>query len=142
MDVTLILESDHRGIEQLIGNIRGHEGSARSPFIAGLADGLRTHMELEETVLYGVIKEVMGDEAMKGAATEHELGRKALADVMRLAPDEPGFSAALDALEAGLNHHIAQEESDVFPALRASRAAQVAMAEPFMKKRSELSMDQ
>ncbi|MDP1793052.1 MAG: hemerythrin domain-containing protein [Acidimicrobiales bacterium] len=141
MDVTRILEADHRRAEQLIGNINRHKGDARTEYIDCLADMLRKHMELEETVVYGVMKEVLGEESVKEANTEHELARKALADVLRLAPDEPGFGAALDALEAGLSHHIGEEESDVWPELRKNKEGMAAMATPFMEKRLELGME-
>ena len=98
-------------------------------------------MELEEVTIYPVIKEVMDQDALDEANTEHELARGALADMLRLAPDEPGFGAALDALAAALHHHITDEETEVFPELRKSKTAVDAMATPFMTKRLELGME-
>lgn len=140
MDVTRILEADHRHAESLITTIKKTDGEQRMPVIEQLVDALRNHMELEETVVYPVLKEVMGEESLKEANTEHELARKALGDVMRLAPDEPGFGAALDALEAGVKHHVHDEESDVFPELRKSTPALEGMASPFMEKRMALGL--
>ena len=141
MDVTRILEADHREAEALIASIRSTEGDERGPLVEQLADALRGHMELEETVVYPVVKEVTDEETLQEANTEHELARKALADVTRLAPDQPGFGAALDALEAGLAHHIKEEENEVFPELRSSDSAMEAMATPFMHRRLELKME-
>jgi hypothetical protein len=84
---------------------------------------------------------VVGEEPVQEGETEHELGRKALADVERLAPDEPGFGAALDALKAGISHHVEEEENEVFPKLR-SKGKQVLeeIATPFMTKRMEVGL--
>lgn len=141
MDVTRILEADHRKVEKLFANINQHKGDARLEYVERLRDSLQAHMELEELVVYPCVKEVLDEEALKEANTEHELARKALADVMRLAPDEPGFGAALDALQAGIEHHVNDEETEVFPELRRSKAALDAMATPFMHKRMELGLE-
>lgn len=141
MDVTRILEADHRKAEQLIADINATEGDARMGFIDVLHDALHGHMELEETSIYPCVKEVLDEDALKEANTEHELARKALADVMRLAPGGPGFGAALDALQATIEHHVREEETEVFPALRKDKGAMDAMATPFMQKRMALGME-
>jgi hemerythrin superfamily protein len=141
MDVTKILEKDHRTVESLFDKIQRAEGEERTPLIQELATDLRAHMELEETTLYPAMQPVTGGETVEEGETEHELARKALQDVLDLAPDEPGFGAALEALEAGISHHVEEEEGEVFPQLR-SKGEQVLaeIATPFMKKRIELGM--
>lgn len=141
MDITRILEADHRKAEDLLQSLSRRAGDARMSDIAALSDALRDHMELEETVMYPVLKEVFGLEALQEANTEHELARRALADLVRLAPDEPGFGAALSAFEACLAHHVGEEETDVFPALRTNKDAMSAMAEPFAQKRRALGIE-
>lgn len=143
MDVTRILEADHREVEDLFAKIEKAKGEARSPFIEELATSLRGHMELEETVVYPLMQVVTGKEAVQEGETEHDLARKALEDVERLAPDEPGFGAALDALKAGIEHHVKEEEEDDFPQLRKAGKGEAALEEmstPFMKKRMELGL--
>jgi iron-sulfur cluster repair protein YtfE (RIC family) len=141
MDVTRILEADHREAEQLIDKIRQTHGDDRVGFLDRLSEALKGHMTLEEVTVYPVMKEVLDQDALDEANTEHELARGGLADVMRLAPDEPGFGAALDALEAALAHHINDEEAEVFPALRGRKDAMEVLATPFMQKRMELGLE-
>jgi hemerythrin superfamily protein len=141
MDVTRILEADHRQVEDLFAEIEGAEGDARQPFIDELATSLRAHMELEEQAVYPAMEPIVGHESTQEAQTEHELARKGLEDMLRLAPDEPGFGAALDAVKAGITHHVEEEETEVFPKLREDGASALEkMATPFMKKRMELGM--
>ena len=141
MDVTKILEADHRSVEDLFSKIEKAKGADRTPFIDELATSLKAHMELEETVVYPAIEPVVGKEPVTEGETEHELARKVLADVERLAPDDPGFGAALEALKAGIEHHVEEEEDDVFPKVRDKGAKVLAdMATPFMTKRLELGL--
>jgi hemerythrin superfamily protein len=141
VDVTKVLEADHRQVEDLFAKIEGAEGAARQPFIDELVTSLKGHMALEEQVVYPAMEPVTGHEDVQEGITEHELGRKGLADVVRLAPDEPGFGAALESVKAGITHHVEEEEGEVFPKLRKDGASVLEkMATPFMKKRLELGL--
>jgi hemerythrin superfamily protein len=141
VDVTKMLEADHRHVEALFSTIEKAEGADRQPFVDDLTTSLRGHMELEERVVYPRMAPVTGDEPVQEANTEHELARKALADVVELAPDAPGFGAALEALKGGISHHVEEEETEVFPKLRSDGAETLAeMATPFMTTRLELGL--
>ena len=142
MDITKMLESDHREAEKLISQIRQADGAERAPLIEELTKALQGHMQIEEDVVYPHLKSVTGEESVREANTEHDLVRTAIDDMVKLGPDEPGFGAALDVLEAGVAHHVEDEESDVFPKLRADGKKELEeMATPFMQKRVELGME-
>jgi iron-sulfur cluster repair protein YtfE (RIC family) len=141
MDVTKILEADHRKVETLFDQIEAGDGAERQPMIDELVTSLRRHMELEEAVVYPAMESITGKEAVEEGNTEHELARDGLTKVVELAPDEPGFGAALAAVKAGISHHVEEEEKDIFPKLR-KRGSGVLdrMSTPFMHKRVELGM--
>jgi hemerythrin-like domain-containing protein len=141
VDVTKILEKDHRQVEKLFSMIEKAEGDGRTPLIDELVTALRGHMALEEAVLYPVMGPVTGPEDVQEGNAEHELARTGLEDVIRLAPDEPGFGAALDAVKAGIEHHVDEEEDDIFPTLRKDGTEVLErIALPFMKKRLALGL--
>jgi hypothetical protein len=140
MDVTRMLEADHRHVEELFDKIEQARGDARSPLIEELHTSLKAHMELEEEILYPVMAPATGDEAVEEANAEHVLGRKGLGDVLALAPDQPGFGAALDAVKAGISHHVHEEEHEVFPELRKEAEVLERITQPFLGKRAELGL--
>jgi hemerythrin superfamily protein len=141
VDVTKILEKDHRQVEKLFSRIEKAEGDGRTPLIDELVTALRGHKALEEAVLYPAMGPVTGPEDVQEGNAEHELARTGLEDVIRLAPDEPGFGAALDAVKAGIEHHVDEEEDDIFPTLRKDGTEVLErIALPFMKKRLELGL--
>ena len=138
MDVTRILRGRPPAGRGLVRPDRSTKGADRQPLVDELATALRAHMELEETVLYPAMGPVTGKEAVQEANTEHELARKSLEDVVRLAPTTPGFGAALDATRAGIVHHVDEEENEVFTELRKDgRSVLDQIATPFMQKRVE-----
>ncbi len=140
MDPTKLLEADHRQVEELFEAIDQAEGDARTPLVAELASALEAHMKLEEEVLYPEMAPATGEEALEEGNTEHDLARKSLQDMVDLAPDEPGFGAAMEATKAAIAHHVDEEESEIFPALRAEGTVLGRIAAPFMKTRAELGL--
>ena len=121
-DVTKMLEQDHREAGDLFAKIKETNGAARANLVTKLAGALRLHMKVEETIVYPAIAKQVddGDDMVAEATTEHEGARKALADVEKLSPNEPGFDGALEMLEAGISHHVEEEEDEVFPKFRES----------------------
>jgi hemerythrin-like domain-containing protein len=134
MDPTKLLEADHRQVEELFDRIQKADGTGRSPLIGELRTALETHMQLEEEVVYPAMKPVTGQEQLEEAQTEHDLARRALAEMLNLAPDEPGFEAALETTKAAIEHHVQDEEGEVFPTLRQDGEGVLAdLATPFMR---------
>jgi iron-sulfur cluster repair protein YtfE (RIC family) len=140
MDVTKLLEADHRKVEELFSAIESAEGEERTPLIEELATSLKAHMELEEQVLYPAMQPATGAEAVEEGNTEHEVARSALEEMLALAPDEPGFGAAMEAVKAGIEHHVEEEENEVFPALRKEGTVLEQIATPFVHARTELGL--
>ncbi len=141
MDPTKLLEADHRTVEALFEQIEKAKGQDRVALIDELATSLKAHMELEEQVVYPAMEPITGAESVQEGVTEHELARKALADMIALAPEEPGFGGAMEAVKAGIEHHVEEEEGEVFPKLRKEGQDQLAsMSTPFMQKRMELGL--
>jgi hypothetical protein len=60
--------------------------------------------------------------------------------MISLAPDDPGFGAALDSVKAGVMHHVKEEEGEIFPALRKEGTVLVDIATPFTQRRLDLGM--
>jgi len=140
MDVTKILEADHRKVETLFDQIENADGAERQPLIDELVESVRGHMQLEESVVYPAMEPATGSEAVEEANKEHELAREGLASMVELAPDEPGFDGALESVKAGITHHVEEEEGEVFPKIRQNNSVLEQIATPFMQKRVELGL--
>ena len=140
MDPTKLLEADHRQVEALFEAIDKAEGDDRMPLIDELKTSLLAHMQLEERVLYPAMAPATGEESVEEGNKEHELARSALTDMVDLAPDDPGFGAAMEATKAGIEHHVEEEEGEIFPKLRKDASILEQISTPFMKTRMELGL--
>jgi hemerythrin-like domain-containing protein len=139
MDLTKLLEADHRRVEDLFDRIEKADDDERRPLVDELTTALQGHMELEESVVYPGIAPVVGDEAVEEGENEHLVGREGLTAMQELV-DEPGFGAALDATKASIAHHVDEEENEVFPTVRKDKKLLADLATEFMTKRLELGL--
>lgn len=140
MDPTRLLEADHRQVEELFEAIDRTDGGNRTSLIRELSSALKAHVELEETVLYPAMAPITGVERVEEGNTEHRLARKALAEMVALAPDDPGCGAAMAATKAGIEHPVKEEECTVFPQLRRDGSILERIATPFMQTRMQLGL--
>jgi hemerythrin-like domain-containing protein len=118
-DPIAMLKRDHREAAALLKELaESKPGAKRRKTTDALASALKLHMHIEESLVYPLIAELVGEEEEHEAEIEHGLVRDGLAKMVELV-DEPGFGAAVAMVTAGIKHHVKEEETDVFPKLKA-----------------------
>lgn len=118
MDVLTHLINQHREVEAMLKMLAdSKEGQERKATVAELTESLSTHMKLEERFVYPIVQDVVGKDEEMEAENEHRLARDGLQKLHEMV-SEPGFGAAVDMVKAGINHHVEEEEDEVFPELR------------------------
>jgi hemerythrin-like domain-containing protein len=127
------LESEHRKAERLLKKLAKAETAAtQRPLVDELLAAMAQHMETEETQVYPVLRQIDG-EMSEEAQVEHGLARQGLATMAKMV-GKPGFGASVDMVEAGIKHHVEEEENEVFPKLRKSLNAKPSARKPVSKK--------
>jgi len=130
MDILEHLTQEHRKAEALMAKLaQSDEGPERQTTLDELREALTTHMAVEEQFLYPIVASVAGQETETEAETEHGLAREGLAKLDELV-GEGGFGAAVAMLQAGIGHHVEEEEHEIFPKLRDNAAPELAQLDP------------
>ena len=116
-DILEHLENDHRSVEQLFEQYENTQGD-KSAVVAEIFTELQLHTQLEEQILYPVVRNRManGDEEADHATEEHDKV-DGLLEQFRASPDD---RAVFDALKDAVTHHVEEEETEMFPQLRES----------------------
>lgn len=118
-DVTELLEQDHRRVERLFQQYM----QSNEPSVAGqICDELVLHTELEERLVYPVLGRDVedGKELEREARAEHDEVDQLIKRLRQagLSSDEaPGL---VESMQAAVEHHVEEEETELFPKLRAS----------------------
>jgi hemerythrin superfamily protein len=118
-DPIVMLKADHREAAALLKELADSKpGNARRKKTDELTAALVLHMEIEEKLVYPLVAERVGEDEEREAETEHGLARDGLTDMNELV-DEGGFGAAVAMVTAGIKHHVKEEETELFPKLKA-----------------------
>lgn len=104
-----------------------------------LTENLQPHMYAEEQYFYQILLDETDEkETAFEAIEEHRAAKMVLADLHEAALDDPRWAARCKVLKELVEHHIEEEESEVFKLARKvideDRAASVAKRFKEMKK--------
>ncbi len=117
-DPMTILKADHREARKLLHQLAdSDEGSEREDTADQLATALTLHMDLEERLVYPLVRQHIGREDEEEAEVEHRLARDGLSKMLSMT-EVPGFGAAVEMLLGGIEHHVKEEESELLPELK------------------------
>ena len=119
-DPIALLKQDHREAAAMLKILSDSKpGATRRKTTAKLVAALTLHMAIEEDLIYPLVAERVGEKEEREAETEHGLARDGIAKMVELV-DEGGYGAAVAMVTAGIKHHVKEEESELFPKLKAN----------------------
>jgi hemerythrin superfamily protein len=111
MDVTQLLEQDHRKVEGLFAR---YDQDQDPGTLAQICQELEIHTAVEEEIVYPRLAEL--DRPMEEHAVEEHAEAKELIAQIRVGdPDTPTLARQL---KQAIQEHVSEEESQAFPLLR------------------------
>ena len=121
-DAIQLLETDHRRMEDLLK--KGEETTTRgvktrTELLNTLTRELNAHEHIEETVLYPALRShpVAKDIVLEGYE-EHHVADLIVKELHGLARDHEQWGAKFKVLKENIEHHIEEEEDNMFPKAR------------------------
>ncbi|MCO1595429.1 hemerythrin domain-containing protein [Micromonospora sp. RHAY321] len=127
-DVIDILTADHREVETLFVELETRQGTPehRRQLVDVVIAELVRHAVAEETYVYPLARKALpdGDEIAEHEITEHADAERTMKDLEALDPSDPRFDELLAHLTSTIRHHVEDEESELFPRLRAAVAGE------------------
>ncbi|MFE6286318.1 hemerythrin domain-containing protein [Streptomyces sp. NPDC057877] len=122
------LVTDHREVEEFFGRIEAlppGDGNRRELAEQATIELVR-HSVAEEAYLYPAVREHVpnGDAIADKEIDDHSKAERIMKDLEGRAADDPEFDRLMGMLMTEIRSHIADEETTLFPALRASCSAQ------------------
>jgi iron-sulfur cluster repair protein YtfE (RIC family) len=112
MKATQLLEKQHRKVEAIFSKLEGKHPSEE--LLTELANDLVAHMTIEQEIFYPEISEVDSDLVME-SYEEHSLAELALKRLIHTELDDSAFHARVIALKELIEHHVKEEEEELFP---------------------------
>jgi hemerythrin superfamily protein len=118
-----MLKQQHREVEELFEEFESAGDGAKKTkerVCKQIADALALHAEIEEKIFYPESKQAAEDaeELLRESVEEHLAVKKLIADIMQSSVDDPQFDAKLTVLKEQVEHHVEEEEQDLFPKVK------------------------
>jgi len=139
-DAIAMLEADHREVEQLFAEFEEATADARKRDLAiAICVALKVHARLEEELFYPAAFDVLDDKSLIAEAqVEHASAKDLIAQIEAGAPGEALFDARVNVLAEYIDHHVTEEEEEIFPQCRKSKLDLVRLGAIMALRKQEL----
>jgi hemerythrin superfamily protein len=122
-DAITLLESQHREVEEMFEKFEGLTDRAKASkkkIADQICAALTMHTQIEEEIFYPATRaasketEDMVDEAV----VEHASAKDLIAQILEMDPDDDLYDAKVKVLSEMIDHHVEEEEQEMFPKVR------------------------
>lgn len=122
MNVFTLLKADHKkvaGILEKLDSTTERGVKTREELFAQLKTELDVHTRIEEKIFYPAIKEAAETRDITlEAFEEHRLVKQLLGELQALGKDDEQWTAKFSVLKEQIEHHVEEEEGEMFPKAR------------------------
>jgi hemerythrin superfamily protein len=118
VDAIELLKTQHQEVKGLFKRIEKAEEDEKQDLFEQLADALAVHAAIEEKHFYPATKNARTEDLLQEAVEEHLSAKRLIADLMEMSPEDPQFDAKVAVLEEQIEHHVEEEEKELFPKVR------------------------
>lgn len=143
-EIIEMLKADHRKVKKAFKDFEKLEegDEAREQIVRQTCAELTLHAELEEQCFYGPAREALKEEDMVDEAeVEHASAKWLIEQLQSMGPDDEKFAATFTVLGEYINHHVKEEEKEMFPSLERSKVDWEAVLQEMTQRRQELAQE-
>lgn len=137
-DAVDLLEGQHRDVESLFQQVRDAEPDEIDDLFTELADQLAAHTKIEEEIFYPKVCDEDTSEILHESVDEHLAAKRVLAELLEMEYSDEQFMSKLDELEQLVNHHVQEEETELFPQVREGDVDLEALGQRMEKRFADL----
>ena len=128
MNALELLKADHQKVADLFEQVESTDESKHPALFEKIKTELEIHAHIEETILYPKLREE-GDEELTDIVNEgieeHHQVKIFLREISSLSDDSEKFEPKLKVLIEDVEHHVEEEEGEMFPLVEAQFDAEV-----------------
>ena len=143
-DAIALLKADHRTVEELFEKFENSRRADQKARIAQeICNELTVHAAIEEQDFYPAAQEVLGEEKdlVDEARVEHASLKWLIAQIEAEGPDSELFDAKVKVLQEYVQHHVKEEEKEMFPKLKKTELDMKALGAQLAASKTELKKE-
>lgn len=124
-DAITLLVDDHEHVKALFEQYeelgdRAHV--SKHKLALQICDALVLHTRKEEEIFYPAVRQaIKDDDMMDEAIVEHASAKDLIAQIQSMEPGDDLFDAKVKVLSEMIDHHVGEEEGEMFPKVRKTK---------------------
>ena len=142
-DAIVMLKKDHDTVQDLFTQFKQADVMSQKKRIATDAiTELRMHALIEEELFYPALrgKEVVDQELLNESDEEHHVAKLLIAELITMTTEDH-FAAKFTVLAENIEHHVKEEENDLFPQARKTDVDFVKLGEKMKARKEQLQKE-
>ncbi|MBX3621049.1 MAG: hemerythrin domain-containing protein [Rhizobacter sp.] len=143
-DALKLLAADHKEVKALFKEYQKlceaeADGERKQALAEQICDMLTVHATIEEELLYPAARDVLDEADLVDEATvEHASAKELIAQIQGMQPADELYDAKVTVLGEYIDHHVKEEEKEMFPKLRKSELDLKELGVSLQTRKSEL----
>jgi len=123
-DAIDLLIADHKSVKalfQTFKKVQDEEGgdNEKADIVRRICSELTVHASIEEEVFYPAVREAIDEQdLMDEADVEHASAKDLIAQLESASPGDDHYDAKVTVLSEMIDHHVKEEEGEMFPKAR------------------------
>lgn len=118
-----LLKKDHREVEGYFEEYEElKDDKAKAELAKKICTALKIHTQIEEQIFYPKAREATKDnDLLDEALVEHAGAKHLIAEIEAMKPGDDLYDAKITVLGEQINHHVKEEEEELFPEVEESK---------------------
>jgi iron-sulfur cluster repair protein YtfE (RIC family) len=137
-----LLKADHKEVKAMVEQFKKSRSESKKAELAEkICAALEVHAQIEEEIFYPAAREAMksnDEELIDEAEVEHGSVKEMIAKIKNGSPGDPMWEAQVKVLGEYVNHHVKEEEGEIFPKVRKTSLDLDELGEQLQERKSEL----
>src|SRR4051794_36072983 len=142
-DAIALLKQDHDKVEELFKQFESAKGEGRKQKLAHqICLELTVHTTIEEEIFYPACDGKVDEDLLKEAYVEHDAAKLLIAEIEAGdGESDDYFDAKVQVLSEQIDHHVEEEEQELFPKVRKVEIDLDALGEQLAARKRELAKE-
>ena len=145
-DVLSMLKADHDKVRKMFKDfehLKDDDEEEKAQLVKQACAELKVHTQVENEIVYPAIREAIEDDDLMDEATvEHEAAEELISQLEQLQPGDEMYDAKFTVLGEYVNHHIAEEQKEMFPKARKAHIDLEDLGERVAERKKELMKEE
>jgi hypothetical protein len=143
-DAIAMLTADHKKVKSIFKKFeklkKQDSGDAeKAELVQEACMALTVHAQLEEEIFYPAVREgTEEDDLMDEAQVEHMSAKAFIAELQSMQPGDELYEAKFTVLGEYVNHHVEEEEGELFHKAKRAKIDTAALGEQMMQRKQAL----